>query len=273
MLQEITKIFMLKLIITLQCIVYAQENETTEYCNLFYHIDDHFINSFANDYGLYHLSAIAGSYGMIETGFDWEVHEFARKNQWIPRTGFASVVAGGLIPLVVPAGLFIYGKFQEDNDFVVSSLALGQSVILSYLVVSGFKAITGRKGPDILDEEENPVEDYSKDFKFGFFERGVFDGWPSGHTTTAFAMAFTLVELFPENKTLSTTSLVYASLIGLGISVNIHWFSDFFAGALIGYTIGKSVGTGFRSLLGGKKSSSNFSFSVLPGYVSVQYRF
>jgi membrane-associated phospholipid phosphatase len=184
---------------------------------------------------------------MIESGFDWEVHEFARKNQWLPRTGFLSVRAGHLIPMIVPAGLFLYGEFWDNNDFVVSSLALGQSIILSYIVVSGLKAITGRKGPDIRGEENNPVPDYSKDFKWGFFERGVFDGWPSGHTTTAFAMAFTLIGLFPENTTLSIFSLSYASLIGLGISTNIHWFSDFFAGALIGYTIGNSVGTGFRN--------------------------
>lgn len=250
-----------------------EEKHTAKYYHLFYHIDDHFINSFTDNHGLLHLAAIAGSYGMVATGFDWEVHELARKNQWIPRTGFTSVRVGGLVPMIIPAGLFLYGELNDDNDVVVSSLALGQSIILSYLIVSGFKAITGRKGPDIRGEENNPVEDYSKNFKFGFFERGVFDGWPSGHTTTAFAMAFTMVELFPENTTLSTISVIYASLIGLGISVNIHWFSDFFAGALMGYTIGKSVGSGFRKLLGGKESESDFSFSILPGYASVQYRF
>jgi membrane-associated phospholipid phosphatase len=250
-----------------------EEKSTAKYYHLFYNIDDHFINSFTDNYGFYHLTAIAGSYGMVYSSFDWEVHEFARKNQWIPRAGFTSVYVGGIVPLIVPAGLFVYGKFFEDNDVVVSSLALGQSIILSYIIVSGLKAVTGRKGPDILGEKDNPTENYSKDFKFGFFERGVFDGWPSGHTTTAFAMAFTLIELFPENTTLSTLSVIYASLIGLGISVNIHWFSDFYAGALMGYTIGKSVGTGFRKLLDANVDEHNLSFSILPGYVSVQYRF
>jgi membrane-associated phospholipid phosphatase len=86
-------------------------------------------------------------------------------------------------------------------------------------------------------------------------------------------MAFTLVELFPENTTLSTLSVIYASLIGSGISVNIHWFSDFYAGTLIGYTIGKAVGTGFRKLLTGKEINDNFSVSLFPGYLFFQYRF
>lgn len=250
-----------------------EERKQIKYYHLMYNIDDHFLNSFTDSHGLIHLTAIAGSYAMVHSGFDWSVHEFARKNQSIARTGFVSVETGGIVPLVVPAGLFLYGKLIEEDDVVVSSLALGQSVMLSFFIVSGFKAITGRKGPDIVGEENNPVDNYSKDFAFGFFERGVYDGWPSGHTTTAFAMAFTIVELFPENTALSVLSLTYASLIGLGISVNIHWFSDFFAGALIGYTIGNAVGRGFRVFLGKEEEESKLSFSVMPGYISLLYRF
>jgi hypothetical protein len=44
-------------------------------------------------------------------------------------------------------------------------------------------------------------------------------------------------------------SFTYAFLIGLGVSTNIHWFSDAVASAFIGYAIGKTVGTGFRNLI------------------------
>jgi hypothetical protein len=169
------KLFLLLLIVP-DFAFTQEEKSSVKYYYLFYQIDDHFINSFTENFGFYHLAAIAGSYGMIETGFDWEAHEFARKNQWMARTGFVSVEAGHLIPMVVPAGLFLYGELWNDNDFIVSSLALGQSIILSYIIVSGLKAVTGRRGPEILDEEDTPVKDYSQDFKWSFFERGVFDG-------------------------------------------------------------------------------------------------
>lgn len=269
----IIKKFLFITFIASSSLIAQEKKKEVKYYHLFYCIHEHFLNSFSEHYGLFHLAAITGSYGMVQSGFDWEVHEFARKNQALARAGFPSVIAGGLLPLVLPLGLFAYSKIDNNDKILVTSLALGQSVMLSYFIVSGFKAITGRRGPDILDEENNPQPDYSKDFKFGFFERGVFDGWPSGHTTTAFAMAFTLVELFPENSTLSTLSLIYASLIGLGISVNIHWFSDFYAGSLIGYTIGNAVGKGFRSFFGYEEKDSNFIFSVMPGWISVQYRF
>ena len=40
-------------------------------------------------------------------------------------------------------------------------------------------------------------------------------------------------------------SIAYALNIGLGVSMTIHWFSDFLAGAIIGTAIGTVVGKSF----------------------------
>jgi F0F1-type ATP synthase assembly protein I len=40
--------------------------------------------------------------------------------------------------------------------------------------------------------------------------------------------------------------LLYAFYIGLGVSVTIHWLSEFVAGAIIGSVIGMTVGRSFK---------------------------
>jgi hypothetical protein len=55
-----------------------------------------------------------------------------------------------------------------------------------------------------------------------------------------------LIMLWSKNKPLVTGALLYAFYIGLGVSVTIHWFSEFVAGAIIGSVIGIVVGRSFR---------------------------
>ena len=60
-------------------------------------------------------------------------------------------------------------------------------------------------------------------------------------------MAFTLIYLYQRNKGVLTGALLYAFYVGIGVSLSIHWFSDFIAGALIGTAIGTNVGKSFRT--------------------------
>ncbi|MDP2209049.1 MAG: phosphatase PAP2 family protein [Bacteroidota bacterium] len=253
------------------------QNEEKQYSpvpfsNIFYNIDKHLLGSFTYNYGINHLFAAAGSYGIVSSGIDWNIYQFSKDNMGVAYTGFSSVIIGGLTPLLVPLGMYYYGKYEDIEELQITSLALGQAAIISLAVSSGYKLITGRKPPEIFDDEAN-VKDYSKDFRFGFLNRGVFDGWPSGHTMAAFAMATTLSELYPENTTVKFCAFVYASIIGLGVSTNIHWFSDAFAGALIGYSIGKSVGTGFANLKNRNNKNQSFKFQFIPGGISFSYHF
>jgi hypothetical protein len=40
-------------------------------------------------------------------------------------------------------------------------------------------------------------------------------------------------------------AILYAFYIGLGVSMTIHWYSDFVAGAIIGSVVGMVVGKSF----------------------------
>lgn len=237
----------------------------------FHKMDDHVLGSFTRDYGLPHLTAIIGSYGIVESGIDWEWYLFTQKNRELYDIGFASVEVGAIVPISVPVALYFYGRFDKNNKLQTTAFALAQSALISLGISSAYKAITARRPPE--NEHVASTEDYSTDFKFGLFNRGVFDGWPSGHTMTAFAMATTLMELYPDNDFIQIGAITYASLIGLGVSTNIHWFSDAFAGALIGYSIGKTVGEGFNELLSSQEIEFPFSFYAVPNGVGFTYRF
>ena len=73
----------------------------------------------------------------------------------------------------------------------------------------------------------------------------MFWGWPSSHITIAFAMAVTVFTLFPKHRWLGWLAIAYALYIGFGVSVTIHWCSDFVAGAILGAVIGTVAGKSF----------------------------
>jgi membrane-associated phospholipid phosphatase len=237
---------------------------------VFYGMGRHTVASFTYNYGLNYLAGGAATYGIVESGFDWRWYRNAQDHKWISNAGFVSVAVGPLASVAVPLGLYLYGRSNEDRDLQLTGLALGQAAILGALVTSGIKAFTGREPPP---ERESTTIDNSHGFRFGFLRGGVYEGWPSSHTCTAFAMAVTLSELYPDNETIRYGGLAYASLIGLGASTNIHWFSDAVAGACIGYAIGVSVGKGYREIMNPGGEQSSYSFSVTPFGIDFTYRF
>lgn len=229
---------------------------------VFKNLPSNFGKSFTYNHGVNTVLACAGTYVLIKSKADWEWYSIAKENKVVAYSGMPSLILGGIVPLTVPLGLYYYGKNRDDKKLQVVALAMGQAAILAVSISSGIKAFTGRKHPEILNNKDHSP-DFSTDFKFGFLNRGAFNGWPSGHTMTAFAMATTLVEFYPDNSMVRIGAYSYATVIGLGISVNIHWLSDAFAGALMGYAIGKTVGKSFTPLVSGK-SPEDSKLSIYP---------
>ncbi len=151
---------------------------------------------------------------------------------------------GFFVPFLAPLVLVILGKIRKNSYLENAGFAIAQSAILGSLISSFYKAITGRAHPAL---SQLVSEDITHIFKFGFLRAGVFWGWPSSHTTIAFAMAFALIALYPKNTKVKILSVIYALYIGIGVSVTIHWFSDFVAGAIIGAVIGTVVGAAFAT--------------------------
>ena len=180
-------------------------------------------------------AAILLTYVLVVSGFDWHYFEATRSSALIAFL-FPAALFGFLVPVLVPVGLYVMGYLHRHPDWRRAAFALAQAEIVGVLVSFIYKAVSGRAHPVLFNN--GPFTDISREFHFGLLEKGVFWGWPSSHTTVAFAGAAVLATLFPKRRALIIAACIYALYIGIGVSVTIHWFSDFIAGAIIGTTAG-----------------------------------
>jgi membrane-associated phospholipid phosphatase len=193
---------------------------------------------------LWHLLAIILTYVSVTTGFDWLYFQSTR-SALLQSLFFPAVRLGSRMPVLAPLVLYLFGKAGKNPEAVNTAKALAQAVIIGLVTSSAYKALTGRVHPPRLFAQY--VTDTSREFRFGFMQGGMFWGWPSSHTTIAFAMAVTLVMLCEKNAAVRYSAMLYALYVGFGVSISIHWFSDFLAGAVIGTIIGVVVGSSFRT--------------------------
>lgn len=192
---------------------------------------------------LWHLLAIILTYIFVTSGFDWFYFQSTR-DEWFKLVGFSAGFLGFLVPIMMPISFYLFGKVQNSVILKNVAAALGQAAIIGWLISSSYKAFTGRLHPELVTSIS--TVDISRDFNFGFFNEGIFWGWPSSHTTVAFAMAITLIVLYPRQKKIILPAAGYALYIGFGAAGNFHWFSDVVAGAIIGTIVGLVVANSYR---------------------------
>jgi membrane-associated phospholipid phosphatase len=190
---------------------------------------------------------------LIESGGDWLWRGFVYDHYALSQAGLPFTYIGWGAPFAAPLAFYLTGRALKNEKAQVCGLALTQAVALTALIPTPVKMITGRAKPALVTKSNNyhvrssRVDDFSGEFNW--FNMNATDGWPSGHTAQAFAAAAVITELYKGNAPLAIGAYSYAALMGLGVSVTVHWFSDAAAGALIGYAIGKTVGKSFARLL------------------------
>ncbi len=217
------------------------------FANLFYQLPQNIASLYKGKNILWQILAIVITYVAVITGFDWRYFLFFR-GTLIFTILFPAVGVGFLVPVFLPLVALIVGTLQKNAKTLIIGCALMQASFLGWLFSTIYKVFTGRSGPPEMFGVTH-LTDISHGFKIGLFRGGVFWGWPSSHTTTAFALAVTVIVLFPKNWYIKTLALVYALYVGLGVSMSIHWFSDFAAGAIFGTLIGIAVGSSFLKKL------------------------
>jgi membrane-associated phospholipid phosphatase len=206
----------------------------------FFTLPRNIIGCFKGRLIFWHLTAILLTFVFVLSGFDWNYFVAMRglvaRHSWQP-----ALAAGMFLPVLVPFTLIACGFIISRAKMSRVGWAIGQAAFIGWFISSAYKSVTGRAHP-----EHFVGEDLSRTFKFGFLRGGIFWGWPSSHTTVAFAMAVTIFILFPKKPLLKWFAVAYAFYIGLSVSMTIHWFSDFVAGAIIGSVVGVVVGRSFN---------------------------
>lgn len=195
------------------------------------------IHSFKGHNLYFHFLAITLTVVILKSGLDW-YYFLAVRDPLLNSIFLPALAIGFVLPIIIPFVFIIKGYLKKDNKASVLGWCLGQAALAGWIISSTYKAFTGRVQPNLLDL----VNDSSNSFQFGFWEHGIFWGWPSSHTTVAFAMVFALISMYPKHKMLTTLSIIYALYIGIGVSFSVHWFSEFVSGLIIGTVIGLTIG-------------------------------
>ena len=247
------------------------ENETTPH--IFHNIGWNLLHSITYNYGLNFVGAGVGTYGIIEIGLDWKWRNTVFDNNALSNFGVVMGI-GGIVPVITPVIFYISGKSLENEKAVIAATALTQSLILTMCVQTPIKMITGRRDPGLVDNSFYDKIYGEANFSnvWNWFNMDGFNGWPSGHTANAFAAAATLSEIYNDKIWVKVGAYTYATLIGFGTTTSAHWASEAFAGALIGYAIGKTVGKSYRKFLNNEEDNDNISFYFTPYSAGITIR-
>jgi membrane-associated phospholipid phosphatase len=243
---------------------------------IFFNIGENALHSLAYNGGANFAGAGLSTWLFIGSGIDWRWRNFAYNHESLANIAYSTVIyVGWVAPIAAPFAFYLTGLFKHDEKLQVTGLALVQSMALANGVHALLKLSTGRTEPYIINQYHHERIATSKDFSgdFDWFKMVLLDGWPSGHTISAFATAATIAQIYSDSPLIKLAAFTYATLIGLGVSLNVHWASDVLAGALMGYAIGTTVGRSFSQLLKPEAQNNRVTFSMTAQSASVLVRF
>jgi membrane-associated phospholipid phosphatase len=243
-------------------------------------------NSLATIYGwpglLFHVAAIAVTPPLVYT-LDEPAQQSLRPEGRVAHPFSRATYALGFgMPVVVPFGVYFVGLAGHEAELASAGAAAIQACLFDFIAVTTLKWITGRAGPDVTNNSRafrfNPLA-----FDANPLDPGGDPRWPSGHTSTNFALVSALFGFYPDHAWIAAIGYPVALSIGFGmVQGHYHWLSDVVAGALMGHVIGWSVGRRFRRAFElrkiprdaaiGQPASSAFRIELAPvavGYSSM----
>lgn len=142
--------------------------------------------------------------------------------------------------------LFIGGSFAFNNKKAIeTSRLLTQALITSAVWTRIGKLATGRARPrnyysDHDAKWSGPIKEWTQEGRE--MAPSHFDAFPSGHTSTAFAIATVFATQYSDHRAVPIISYSLASIVGVTRMIeHQHWASDIFAGGLLGYLCAKQV--------------------------------
>jgi membrane-associated phospholipid phosphatase len=152
---------------------------------------------------------------------------------------------GGIYEGYTLAGLAAYGLVFKDKKIVTTTLLATQSYITAGALQVVIKFLAGETRPSYYGPEQvasprflGPFSKIQRDAT----GRKTYSSFPSGHTTVAFAAATVFASEYRDQPIIPIIAYTAASLIGISrITENMHWTTDVFVGAALGYLSGKQV--------------------------------
>ncbi|NCA84259.1 MAG: phosphatase PAP2 family protein [Clostridia bacterium] len=132
-------------------------------------------------------------------------------------------------------GMYLYGVAANDGHTETAALLTGKAVLLTGGYTLLLKGVFQRERPDATD----PADPFNWYGPLGDWRNNSF---PSGHSSAAFAAATVLSAYYHEQCWVGITAFSLATLVALSRTYDDrHWASDIFAGAALGYAVGRLV--------------------------------
>jgi membrane-associated phospholipid phosphatase len=142
----------------------------------------------------------------------------------------------GLALAAVPGVFYLVSEARGDNYGTQTVFEAGEAVLDAQLVTIGAKMIDRRFRPSDIAP--------SGDFSDTWFNANIVGGksFPSGHTTTAFALAQVFSSRYRQHRWVPWVAYGLATLVGFSrVTVQAHFPSDVFAGAAIGVVMARDL--------------------------------
>ncbi len=136
-------------------------------------------------------------------------------------------------------GFLAYSYIADDRTALQAGKIGLESFLLSGITAQILKHTFGRERPSVASVSGGRWNGAFLLLNQSTGKRGGyahFDAFPSGHTTTVFAAATTLSEVYHDSPWVSYASYSVASVVAVSrVMEQTHWLSDCFVGGLIGY--------------------------------------
>jgi len=181
--------------------------------------------------------------------FDTRLAEYlqtqrANESQFVHDAAAGFRFMGNPAPLIIGVGMYGAGRLGHWQRVEKLGLHGLESIVLSTGITHSVKMIAGRARPYVAEDKD------PDDFKVGRgFKGHDYQSFPSGHTSTAFAVAATVTSEARQwwpGSTIFVGPIMYGGATMVGLSRmyhDAHWASDVVAGAAIGTFSGIKVVT------------------------------
>lgn len=211
------------------------------------------------------LSAVLGA-GLLLYSVDQDIQQWAQDHRSSSaEDSFKAIghLGNGVVLIGLMTALYVSGEVSDSNSLRKTALLSLESWLTSGIIVRGLKSVAGRARP-WTGESSHSFHPFSTRSRFASF--------PSGHASSAFAVATVIAD---QSKKVYIDILAYSLATMAAFSrvhLDKHWASDILVGSAIGYFVAKKISALDRNR-DSKKVKLSFQFSRQRQAFSFTYYF
>ncbi|MCD4729971.1 MAG: phosphatase PAP2 family protein [Bacteroidales bacterium] len=183
------------------------------------------------------LAALVGVW-TITYVYDEEIYKFFQDNRTQTKDDISKYLieswGSGLYSIPLLGIIYLTGRKNNHHRNVALT------GLKAFLLSGGAAVITKHLFHRHRPTDNDPPNPYLWEGPFPF--TADYTSFPSGHTTTAFAVASVLAHGYKDKIWIGITSYSIAALVGISrLNDNKHWATDVLAGAVLGAFIGTTL--------------------------------